>query len=104
MNKNSNTFNGAHTTDNTSGTITYPFENKYINDPITYCPFCGKHLIMDTDEIKYCPFCGKAIPRTYTGGSYIIHWNYPDGTPSYPLGSIHDDYGCDGIIKPITIC
>lgn len=84
MQKDMNTFNGA-TTGSSDTTITYPYRNTYINDPITYCPFCGKHLTMDTDEIKYCPYCGKAIPRTHTGGSYIIHWNYPDGTPTYPL-------------------
>lgn len=70
------TFNGAYIGTNTT---------QIINDPIEYCPFCGKKLPEETD-IKYCPFCGKAIPRTYTSDSYIIHWNLPNGTVTYPQG------------------
>lgn len=78
-------FNG-----NTTGTTTH-----IQNDRIEYCPFCGKKLIMYKEEIKYCPYCGKEIPKTYTCGMVVVHWNYEDGTPSYPR---------DGIINPIFIC
>ncbi len=95
MNKNnSTTFNGS---DTTGVTYSIPYKNQLINDPIVYCPFCGKHLPTSTDEIKYCSFCGKEIPRTYTSTNapYIIHWNFSDGTASWPR---------DGIINPIVIC
>ena len=95
MQKNNSTFNGSTTNSNMNGVITYPFENQHMNDSITYCPFCGKHLTMDTDEIKYCPFCGRAIPRTCTGNFYIIHWNLLDRTATWPR---------DGIIYPYTTC
>jgi predicted amidophosphoribosyltransferase len=81
MNKNNNTFNGSYNANQT-------------NDSVEYCCYCGKKIDM-TDEQKYCPYCGKAIPRTYTGSNYVIHWNLPDNTPTYPL---------DGIIYPYTTC
>ena len=79
---------------NNSQTFNGSYNANQMNDPIEYCPFCGKKIDVD-DETKYCKFCGKAIPRTYTGGSYIIHWNLPDGTSAYPR---------DGIINPQFIC
>jgi DNA-directed RNA polymerase subunit RPC12/RpoP len=72
------TFNGNNTT--------------YINDIVNFCPYCGSKVLND---FKYCPTCGKEIPRTYTGSMYVIHWNSPGGTVTYP----HDE-----IIKPNTIC
>lgn len=86
------TFNGSCTSDSSPPYNPTP----RINDPIEYCPYCGIKFTMDTAEIKYCPHCGKAIPRTYTGNSYIIHWNLPDGTVTYPIR--------DGIVRPYTIC
>ena len=32
------------------------------NDPIKFCPECGKKLL--PGEIKYCPYCGSKIPVT----------------------------------------
>jgi len=72
---------------NDSTTFNGSYNVNQMNDPIEYCPFCGKKIDVD-DETKYCKFCGRAIPRTYTGSSYIIHWNLPNGTITYPK-----DYG-----------
>ncbi len=94
MLSNTETFNG----NNTSGTSTtgYVYTSpNVIYDRIEYCPYCGKKLPTTTDEIHYCPFCGKAIPRTYTNGPYVIHWNNPDGTVTWPR---------DGIVQPNVIC
>ncbi len=66
-----NTFNGSYNAD-------------YTNDPIHYCPYCGKKIDLESDA-HYCKFCGKAIPRTYTGSMYTIHWNLPTGEPTYPI-------------------
>jgi len=80
MKSNSTTFNGSHITDDTTGTVTYPFTG-HVYDTINYCPYCGSKV---QNDFKFCPQCSKEIPRTYTGSNYIIHWNYGDGTPSYP--------------------
>ena len=79
LNESKQTFNGAYT-DTTTGTYTNPDALRYpgyINDPIEYCPYCGKKLPTPTNDIHYCPFCGKEIPRTYTGNIYQIHWHTP---------------------------
>jgi len=87
MKNNTNTFNGATT-------VTYPHNPQMIPDTINFCPYCGKQINLE-ENAHYCKFCGKEIPRTTTNGIFIYHWNYTDGTPSYPR---------DGIIKPNITC
>lgn len=90
---NKETFNGNDTSGNYITTTNwYP---SIINDPITYCPYCGKKLPEPTNDIHYCPYCGKTIPRTTTTPMIIYHWNAPNGTVTYPR---------DGIINPQVIC
>jgi ribosomal protein L24E len=84
------TFNG-----NYIGTAPATYATPVVNDVIEYCCFCGQKLPISTTPILYCPYCGKELPRTYTGSMYVIHWNYGDGTSSYPR---------DGIIEPNIIC
>jgi len=85
-----NNFNGNYTVPTTTGTTT-TFGNFPIYDLVNFCPYCGTKVLND---FKFCPACGKEIPRTYTGSTYVIHWNRSDGTSTYPL---------DGIIKPNII-
>ena len=92
-------FNGQDltgSTTTTSGTVTYPYYPQTIQyDKIEYCPFCGKKLPTTTEIMSYCPYCGKQLPHTTTQGVFIYHWNYPDGTPSWPR---------DGQLYPIITC
>jgi len=81
-----NTFNGSNTHPTTT------FEQPKIYDEINFCPFCAAKV---QNDFKFCPKCGKLLPRTYTGHSYVIHWNTSTGTVTYPL---------DGIVHPYTMC
>ena len=86
------TFNGHYkpnsttvtTSTDTSGTITYPYVPYVEYDKIEFCPFCGKKLNDTTSQFTFCPYCGKQLPHTTTRGMFIYHWNFPDGTPTWP--------------------
>ena len=92
-------FNGHNTPTYTNdSTITYPDSQRYpgyIYDEVKYCPFCGKKLPESNQMISFCPYCGHEIPRTTTNGMFVFHWNYGDGTASWPNG---------GIINPTITC
>lgn len=41
-------------------------ENKKVQESYAFCPFCGKHLIHESDTIKFCPFCGHSLIKELT--------------------------------------
>jgi len=92
MNQKTQTFTGQDTGSYTTGTTYVP---NVVYDKIEFCPFCGKKLPNTNNTIIYCPYCGKLIPHTTTQGMIIYHWNYPDGTPSWPR---------DGTVYPYITC